>query len=354
MKKQIIASVILTALLSANVFGSPIIINNKKIDAQAIIVDNRALVPVRGVFENLNFNVEWDNAEKKASLSDGNTTITIKNGEKTFTANGKEVVPDVPQRIINGSFYLPLRSIVELLPDYEIEWNSDEKRVYIKQASSKKPAKESNNSLDSSKEKTETPKLSGNSSSSSNSSSGGEKNKFSMSNDGSGKIESYEPNQYKNDVDLSDDNTYDTELDDNTLDEIEKEILDLLNEGGNNEVYEFEIDDDNAEETGPDAGSIADLEKEVFNLVNEERSKAGASPLEWSDELADVARAHSADMAENDYFSSSTAEAVMNQWMNSEGHRKNILNPDLRKLGVGLAFNSDSEYGYYWTQCFTG
>ena len=206
-----------------------------------------------------------------------------------------------------------------------------------------------------------------------------------MSNDGSGKIESYEPNQYKNDVDLSDDNTYDTELDDNTLDEIEKEILDLLNEGGNNEVYEFEIDDDNAEETGPDAGSIADLEKEVFNLVNEERSKAGASPLEWSDELADVARAHSADMAENDYFShtdlnggsfsdridaagigikstgaeniaagSSTAEAVMNQWMNSEGHRKNILNPDLRKLGVGLAFNSDSEYGYYWTQCFTG
>ncbi|AFA50092.1 CAP domain-containing protein [Acetobacterium woodii] len=48
------------------------------------------------------------------------------------------------------------------------------------------------------------------------------------------------------------------------------------------------------------------------------------------------------------YFS---PEAVMNGWMNSEGHRANILNPEFEKLGVGYA-DSDSGYGHYWTQIF--
>ena len=128
--------------------------------------------------------------------------------------------------------------------------------------------------------------------------------------------------------------------------------------------------------------SIEQLEKEVFALVNTERTQRGLSELEWSDELADVARLHSQDMVDNDYFSHSslngnsfsdrmniadiswrsageniamgsiTAEDVMNQWMNSDGHRKNILNSGFKKLGVGLAISPKG--GYYWTQCFIG
>ena len=47
----------------------------------------------------------------------------------------------------------------------------------------------------------------------------------------------------------------------------------------------------------------------------------------------------------------SSPEAVMNGWMNSEGHRANILNPGFKKLGVGYAYSA-SGYGHYWTQMF--
>lgn len=47
-----------------------------------------------------------------------------------------------------------------------------------------------------------------------------------------------------------------------------------------------------------------------------------------------------------------TAAAVVDGWMNSEGHRANILSPSFHKLGVGLA-EVDDDYGYYWTQLFT-
>ena len=55
--------------------------------------------------------------------------------------------------------------------------------------------------------------------------------------------------------------------------------------------------------------------------------------------------------AENIAAGSNTAESVVNQWMNSEGHRNNIMNPDYTKLGVGMA--KGGSYGTYWTQCFT-
>ena len=41
----------------------------------------------------------------------------------------------------------------------------------------------------------------------------------------------------------------------------------------------------------------------------------------------------------------------MEGWMNSPGHRENILNPDLTELGVGF-YQGSGSYRYYWTQCF--
>ena len=119
---------------------------------------------------------------------------------------------------------------------------------------------------------------------------------------------------------------------------------------------------------------------QVFNLVNEEREKQGLSPLKYSKELEAVAYAHSKDMAEKNFFShtnleglspfdrmsnaglsysyaaeniaagQTTASAVMNSWMNSDGHRKNILNPNLTEIGIGVA--NGGSYGIYWTQLF--
>lgn len=119
-------------------------------------------------------------------------------------------------------------------------------------------------------------------------------------------------------------------------------------------------------------------EAQVLRLVNEERAKVGCSPLTADPELAALAQDHSEDMAERGYFSHTTPEgrspwdraaaagvdnmggeniargqadaaAVMSAWMNSDGHRANILNCDFRTLGVGAHF---AQGGPWWTQAF--
>ncbi len=118
-------------------------------------------------------------------------------------------------------------------------------------------------------------------------------------------------------------------------------------------------------------------EKEVVRLVNAERAKAGLKALTEDWELSRVARFKSQDMRDNNYFSHTspvygspfdmiknfgityrsageniargqkTPQAVVNAWMNSSGHRKNILNASYTKIGVGYAAD-----GNYWTQMF--
>jgi uncharacterized protein YkwD len=124
------------------------------------------------------------------------------------------------------------------------------------------------------------------------------------------------------------------------------------------------------------------FELEVIRLANQERISRGLAPLRRSDQLTTAARAHNQDMIVNDFFShtgsngSSSAQracasgyqpygwgacyvgeniavgysspaAVMTGWMNSSGHRANILNPDYREIGVGHA--TGGSWGNYWT-----
>lgn len=124
--------------------------------------------------------------------------------------------------------------------------------------------------------------------------------------------------------------------------------------------------------------SLDDLNSDVVELTNAERTEQGCPELKPDDLLHEAALGHSDDMAERDYFSHQspegvgpgeradsagydawgaenialgypTAEDVMTGWMNSEGHRKNILNCELTEIGVGVA---DSAKGKYWTQMF--
>ncbi|MGE5630168.1 MAG: CAP domain-containing protein [Caulobacteraceae bacterium] len=122
-------------------------------------------------------------------------------------------------------------------------------------------------------------------------------------------------------------------------------------------------------------------ESRILQLVNAEREKAGASPLKANGNLTKVARMKSQDMVANNYFShqsptygspfdmlksngisymyageniamNQTADAAFQAWMNSEGHRKNILNPNFTDLGVGIAPKGDGSSIY--TQEFIG
>ncbi|MFD9903414.1 sigma-70 family RNA polymerase sigma factor [Streptomyces sp. NPDC059063] len=133
-----------------------------------------------------------------------------------------------------------------------------------------------------------------------------------------------------------------------------------------------------AEPPAPQApsGSTA---QQVLTLVNAERRKAGCGPLTQNSRLATAAQRHSADMRARNYFDHTspdgtdpgqritaagykwstygeniargqqTASSVMKSWMNSEGHRANILNCSFKELGVGIEKGSG---GPWWTQNF--
>ncbi|MCR2043873.1 CAP domain-containing protein [Anaerosalibacter massiliensis] len=134
-------------------------------------------------------------------------------------------------------------------------------------------------------------------------------------------------------------------------------------------------------ETNENIQTSANAEElEVVKLVNIERKKAGLSPLTHSDELSKVARVKSQDMADKNYFDHnsptykdpftmmknfgikyrqageniakgySSADSVVKGWMNSPGHRANILNPNFNKIGVGYVNKGGTTY---WTQMFT-
>lgn len=127
------------------------------------------------------------------------------------------------------------------------------------------------------------------------------------------------------------------------------------------------------------SSSVQSYEQEVARLVNVERAKAGLAPLTLNWELSRVARYKSQDMKDNRYFAHNsptygtpfqmirsfglsyrtageniamgyaTPDAVMNGWMNSNGHRANILNANYTQIGVGYVAE-----GNYWTQQFIG
>ncbi len=127
------------------------------------------------------------------------------------------------------------------------------------------------------------------------------------------------------------------------------------------------------------SNAVRSYEQEVVRLVNVERAKNGLAPLTEDWELSRVARYKSQDMRDRGYFShqsptygspydmmrafglsyrtageniamgQSTPAAVVNAWMNSAGHRANILSRSFTKIGVGYVAS-----GNYWTQMFIG
>ncbi len=133
-------------------------------------------------------------------------------------------------------------------------------------------------------------------------------------------------------------------------------------------------------------GGSGDLAEQVVQLVNAHRANAGCPPLAIDPRLVAAAQGHSEDMAVNDFFSHTgsdgsrpwdrmeaegynwsraaeniaagypTPEDVVAAWMNSTGHRNNILNCALVDTGVGYVHLADDtgnvNYHHYWTQDF--
>jgi len=124
---------------------------------------------------------------------------------------------------------------------------------------------------------------------------------------------------------------------------------------------------------------VSSVIQQVVDLTNQERAKAGLKALQIDAKLTQSAQAKSQDMKDKNYFSHTSptygspfdqmksfgvtyrsaaeniamgqrsAAEVVKAWMESPGHRANIMNPSYTHIGVGL-----SDSGYYWTQQFIG
>ncbi|WP_018931652.1 SafA/ExsA family spore coat assembly protein [Gracilibacillus lacisalsi] len=133
----------------------------------------------------------------------------------------------------------------------------------------------------------------------------------------------------------------------------------------------------NQKVTIPTKDEIKSIEHQVIQYTNQERAKYGLSPLRPDWQLSRVARYKSQDMQQNNYFShqsptygspfnmmndfninyrsaaeniaqgQETPYQVVQAWMNSSGHRANILNGEYTHVGVGYV-----KSGNYWTQMF--
>jgi len=127
------------------------------------------------------------------------------------------------------------------------------------------------------------------------------------------------------------------------------------------------------------------VEKEILTYVNQERAKAGLNPLTWEENMRPIARYKSNNMLQYNYFEhntpslnnaspmdlatkyfkynsngygenifysqgypegTTTAKYLVDQWMNSPGHRANILNANWTKMSAGVVFSSQGNYAY--------
>ena len=99
-------------------------------DQQPALVDGRTLVPVRGVFEQLGFEVDWDNENRQAILERDDYIIIITIDSEVFTTNGVEHRFDVPAQTIGGRTMVPIRFVLESV-GYELDWDGDTQTVII-------------------------------------------------------------------------------------------------------------------------------------------------------------------------------------------------------------------------------
>ena len=177
-------------------------------------------------------------------------------------------------------------------------------------------------------------------------------------------------NQDKDDNNQDNNNNQDQDKDDNNQD------------NNNNQDQDKDDNNQNDDNNSSNINGFSKEQLEVLNLVNKERKANGLKPLTLNKELSNVANIKSRDMIEKGYFDHTsptygspfdmmkkfnisyntageniamgqkTPSEVMNSWMNSSGHRANILNSTYTELGVGI--QKDSNGTIYWTQMFIG
>lgn len=142
MKKIISAVLCLAMIVSTFCFTAfaddsiKIVINGEKktFDQMPVLINDRTLVPMRGIFESLGATVSWNDATQTATGVLGDKTVSLSIGDKNAKVNGQTVVLDVPAQLISDRTMVPVRFISESL-GASVDWEDTTQTVIIKMGS---------------------------------------------------------------------------------------------------------------------------------------------------------------------------------------------------------------------------
>lgn len=98
--------------------------------AQPIIKDNRTLIPLRGLFEKMDYEISWNANLKAAVLSKDGNTISIRNDKEYIVVNGIQKEVDVPAQIIDEYMMIPLRAVADSTGAL-VNWDAENKTAQI-------------------------------------------------------------------------------------------------------------------------------------------------------------------------------------------------------------------------------
>lgn len=336
-------------------------------DQNPLIVNDRTYVPARSIFEAFGMNVEWDNEAQSAYIYNNDTEISLSVNSNEMYINGEAVALENTPFIENGRILVPLRAISEAL-DCKVSWDAVSCSVAIICGGTVSPtyaptaAPTQNPDTLPTAQPTEI------------------------------------PSPDTTPIPTSEPAPTDTPTAAPTLTPTAAPTLTPTAAPTAAPTSTPTAAPTTAPTSTPTAAptstptavpttaptqapsGLSAMEQEVLALVNSERAKNGLSALSWADDVAAVARAHSSDMinrgffshtnpdgespfdrlknngisyrtaAENIAYGQKTPADVMSAWMNSSGHRANILNKNVTELGVGAVKNNNGTI--YWTQVF--
>ncbi len=270
------------------------------LDQPPLVINGRSMVPLRFFTEALGAQITWNATDRSVQVENDDIQATLYINKRTATVNNTSVTLEAAPMIVSGRTLVPVKFISEVL-GYQVDWVAESKTIIISGIVSRE----------------------------------------------------------------------------NTL------VANLVDEIQVNDTLKKELPaSENNIKIENTYSNHKDVELEVIQLVNEAREKEGLHPLKLNEQLMVVAEAKSQDMVDENYFSHTspvyggmrglfeafdigyrwageniatgqrTSEAVMKAWMNSPGHRANILHPDFNQIGVG-AVNGGQYGGITWTQSFT-
>lgn len=356
--------------------GNPIFLNYNQINnIQALTINGVSMVPLRGVGSIVGAEVDWNASTKTIRLVKDDLVNTLQLNSKLATRQEgdrkSEISLSRAPEVINGSSYVPLRYMAESM-DLKVDWDSNTSSVKIYEYFLYQGKK-----IFFGMDEKDLISLLGNPDLQMKDESydylfyrGDYKDLLIIALE-KGKVKSFtssaESLKYRNFVYGSQDQDETAGL---TIIRDEHEKNRIVGLG-----YNLYLNPIGSKE------SLAVNERIIYELTNSFRAYNGVAALGFSEKLSDVARDHSEEMAKNNYFShtslaglepsdrislagirwqscgeniaagNSTALKTFEQWVNSLGHRKNMLQ-QVGDLGVGGAVNQKSQYKYYYGQNF--